>query len=178
MIRPPRKEFAEWQIPLNGCRCTVGYSRRYGHTDDVRQSNEKCRQQDVLPHRGRGTALVAVVGFEAVRPNDFDPGLCCLNHLNQLVVSAAADNPLPATAGPFPPLGGHCLLSDCPVSPAPTIPARDPHKFYNLCLFLQNGHIYYIIFTYAPHNSLLSPDILSLFPIQNLLFLTKWEEWQ
>ena len=43
-------------------------------------------------------------GFEAVRPNAFHPSLYCLNLVPQLVVSAAADNPLPA-------LGGHCLLS-------------------------------------------------------------------
>jgi hypothetical protein len=51
-------------------------------------------------------------GFEAFRPNAFYPSWYCLNRVPQLVVSAIADNPLPALyAGPFPPLGGHCLLS-------------------------------------------------------------------
>ena len=71
-------------------------------------------------------------GFEAVRPNDFDSGLCCLNQtqptcgigFNKEPTTMHPHGPPPLEradngalpAGPFPPLGGHGLLSDFHVS--------------------------------------------------------------
>ena len=79
------------------------------------------------PPLGEGDrcACAMVVGFEAVRPNAFQISFRCLNQVPQLGVSAGADNPLPALcAGPFPPLGGHCLLSYLYVTALGNVPPR------------------------------------------------------
>ena len=72
----------------------------------------ECTDWGVLPLWGRGTALVAVEGFEAVRPNAFHT--CCTGYILQLEVSAIADNPTTIVLthnGPPPPLGADLLLS-------------------------------------------------------------------
>jgi len=53
-------------------------------------SNVEVQQQAVLPLWGRGTALVAVEGFEAVRPNDFlqaNPKIFFLKFLDKIPLS-------------------------------------------------------------------------------------------
>ena len=54
-------------------------------------NSAELRQQPVLPLWGRGTALVAVEGSEAVRPNEFHTESA--ESILQLVVSAIADDP-------------------------------------------------------------------------------------